>query len=237
MRAYLDSTGVDALWAKMKTYVAGHGSGSSESSGAVVGSIQMYGGATAPTGWLLCDGSAVSRTTYAKLFEVLGTAYGEGDGSTTFNVPNFSGRFPIGSATTTPQTNTASCGFNGGNQPYSYNSSGGLGWFNLGEYGGEARHTLTTAEMPSHKHGASSEWKSLSGTFRDLSWGGGSSGIVTSGTNALDRKADSGSKFGAVTRTVNASHSHTITVNATGSGGAHNQMPPFVGVNYIVYAG
>ena len=203
----------------------------------LVGSIQMYGGATAPTGWLLCDGSAVSRTTYAKLFEVLGTAYGEGDGSTTFNVPNFSGRFPIGSATTTPQTNTASCGFNGGNQPYSYNSSGGLGWFNLGEYGGEARHTLTTAEMPSHTHGASSEWKSLSGTFRDLSWGGGSSGIVTSGTNALDRKADSGSKFGAVTRTVNASHSHTITVNATGSGGAHNQMPPFVSVNYIVYAG
>ena len=95
----------------------------------------------------------------------------------------------------------------------------------------------TTAEMLSHTHSASSEWKSLSGTFRDLSWGGGSSGIVTSGTNALDRKADSGSKFGAVTRTVNASHSHTITVNATGSGGAHNQMPPFVSVNYIVYAG
>ena len=69
MRSYLDSEGVDALWAKMKTYVANHSSGSSESSGAVVGAIQMYGGATAPKGWLLCDGSAVSRTTYAKLFE------------------------------------------------------------------------------------------------------------------------------------------------------------------------
>ena len=237
MRSYLDSDGVDALWAKIKAYVADHGSGSSEGSGAVIGAIQMYGGATAPTGWLLCDGSAVSRTTYSKLFEVLGTAYGEGDGSTTFNVPNFSGRFPIGSAITTPQTNTASCGFNGGNQPYDYASTDGLGWFSLGEYGGEAKHTLTTAEMPSHTHSASSEWKSLSGTFRDLSWGGGSSGIVTSGSNNLDRTASSGSKFGAVTRTVNASHSHTITVNSTGSGGAHNQMPPFISVNYIIYSG
>jgi microcystin-dependent protein len=52
-----------------------------------IGTMIAYGGATAPTGWLLCYGQAVSRTTYALLFAVLGTAYGTGDGSTTFNVP------------------------------------------------------------------------------------------------------------------------------------------------------
>lgn len=55
-----------------------------------VGAITAYAAATAPAGWLLCDGSAVSRTTYAALFAVIGTAYGPGDGSTTFNLPNYS---------------------------------------------------------------------------------------------------------------------------------------------------
>lgn len=53
-----------------------------------VGVIQMYAGITAPTGWLLCDGSAVSRTTQSALFSVIGTSYGAGNGSTTFNLPN-----------------------------------------------------------------------------------------------------------------------------------------------------
>lgn len=56
-----------------------------------VGAITAYAAATAPAGWLLCNGQAVSRTTYAALFAVIGTAYGPGDGSTTFNVPNYSG--------------------------------------------------------------------------------------------------------------------------------------------------
>ena len=53
-----------------------------------VGAIMPYGGSTAPTGWLLCDGSAVSRTTYAALYAVIGTTYGSGDGNTTFNLPD-----------------------------------------------------------------------------------------------------------------------------------------------------
>jgi microcystin-dependent protein len=61
-----------------------------------IGGMLAYGGATAPTGWLLCYGQAVSRTTYALLFAVLGTLYGTGDGSTTFNVPDKRGRVSIG---------------------------------------------------------------------------------------------------------------------------------------------
>lgn len=57
-------------------------------SGITAGIIVPYGGSTAPTGWLLCDGSAVSRTGYSQLFDAIGTTYGSGDGSTTFNLPN-----------------------------------------------------------------------------------------------------------------------------------------------------
>ena len=70
--------------------------------GAVVttptGALHIYGGTTAPTGWLLCDGSAVSRATYADLFGAIGTNFGSGDGSTTFNLPDMRGRVPVGYA-------------------------------------------------------------------------------------------------------------------------------------------
>lgn len=59
------------------------------------GVVSMYGAATAPTGYLLCDGAPVSRTTYANLFAVIGTSYGSGDGSSTFNVPSMTAKFPM----------------------------------------------------------------------------------------------------------------------------------------------
>ncbi len=61
-----------------------------------VGAIKPWSKATAPDGYLLCDGAAVSRTTYADLFDVISTTYGVGDGSTTFNVPNLQGKMPQG---------------------------------------------------------------------------------------------------------------------------------------------
>lgn len=60
------------------------------------GAITAYAGASAPTDWLLCDGSAVSRSTYASLFAAIGTTYGAGDGSTTFNLPDLRGRVAVG---------------------------------------------------------------------------------------------------------------------------------------------
>jgi len=66
------------------------------SSGAITGEGKLWFTGTAPTGWLLCNGDAVSRTTYADLFAVIGTTYGSGNGSTTFNVPDFRGRVPAG---------------------------------------------------------------------------------------------------------------------------------------------
>jgi microcystin-dependent protein len=69
---------------------------------AITGMISMYASATPPAGFLLCNGQAVSRTTYADLFSVISTTYGVGDGATTFNVPDLASRFPLGYSATAP---------------------------------------------------------------------------------------------------------------------------------------
>ena len=70
------------------------------------GTVVSYSGSSAPSGWLLCYGQAVSRTTYAGLFSAISTTYGTGDGSTTFNLPDLRGRVVAGSRT---RSGTASC--------------------------------------------------------------------------------------------------------------------------------
>ena len=86
-----------------------------KSTGAPTGSIFMWGTASAPTGYLFCNGTAVSRTTYSALFALIATTFGVGDGSTTFNLPNFSGSMPIGvtGATSSGFTATISNGSGG----------------------------------------------------------------------------------------------------------------------------
>ena len=90
------------------------------------GVIFPFGGVAAPSGYLLCDGAAVSRTTYSGLFAVVGTVFGVGDGSTTFNLPDTQGKVPVG--------------------------IGASGVAALGDVGGEQEHTLSEAEMPDHDH-------------------------------------------------------------------------------------
>ena len=84
------------------------------------GSIMAWGGSVAPTNWLIADGSAISRTTYASLFAAIGTTYGVGDGSTTFNLPDFRGRIPVGKNAATFGT----LGATGGSETHVHGSSG-----------------------------------------------------------------------------------------------------------------
>ena len=101
-----------------------------------IGTILDFAAATAPTGYLVCDGSAVPRTTYAALFAVIGTTWGSGDGSTTFNVPDFRGRTAIGSGTGTGGNATAhALASKGGDekmQSHSHDASATTGWAFLG---------------------------------------------------------------------------------------------------------
>ena len=106
-------------------------------SGVPTGTISMWGGAIAspPTGYLACNGSAVSRTTYSALFAIVGTTYGVGDGSTTFNLPNFTNAFPYGanegaSAGNASVGSTKLSGFlsvSGNDSSVTYSGSGGFG--------------------------------------------------------------------------------------------------------------
>lgn len=206
------------------------------------GDIKASAASAPTTGWLLCDGSAHDRAQFSTLFAAIGTAYGAGDGSTTFNVPDFRDRFPRGEATPA----------------------------NLGVRGGEASHTITTAEMPWHAHGSSTandnadhahyvsgqtagrsvghthpsgppgyylvgsaasvalaSWAPQAGhtpcimTNGPLSWGG---------TGGEDTDHSHG--FGVWSGGASARHAHGI--NAEGGGAAHNNLPPYQSVNYFV---
>jgi microcystin-dependent protein len=105
------------------------------------GIITAYGGTTAPAGYLLCNGNAISRTTYAALFAVLSTAYGAGDGSTTFNLPNLQGRFPVGQD---GSVEFATNGQSGGNKTHSHTLSDS-GWAQIARRGNNIRMRLITA--------------------------------------------------------------------------------------------
>jgi microcystin-dependent protein len=96
-------------------------------SGSIVGSLIMWVGTSAPSGWLLCDGSAISRSTYATLFAIIGESFGIGDGSTTFNLPDFRGRSPVGVGQGT-----------------------GLTLRNMADSGGAETHTMIASELPSN---------------------------------------------------------------------------------------
>ena len=110
-----------------------------------IGTIVLYAGPTGTSiaGWLECNGTPVSRTTYGTLFANIGTAFGSGDGSTTFNVPDFRSRVPVGAGQGAgPRTGTATGTPTG--TPLSMRLRG--------QWSGEETHLLTTPEMPAHAH-------------------------------------------------------------------------------------
>jgi len=154
--------------------------------GAPVGSMIIWTTDTAPTGWLLCYGQAVSRTvTYDGLFAVIGTTFGVGDGSTTFNLPDMRGRFPLGQD---------DMGGASANRVTHANAD------SIGGVEGAETHTLTKTEMPAHTHTIDA-------------------GHVLDGSGQVETTGASGV---------------TENTNSTGGGGAHNNMSPYITLNYII---
>ncbi len=109
-----------------------------------IGSVSAFSGTSLPSGWLWADGSAISRTTYADLFASIGTTYGVGDGSTTFNLPDLRGRTIAGK-----DNMDNSEGTGGGDAArLTSGSKAAIDGDTLGASGGVQEHTLTTAEVP-----------------------------------------------------------------------------------------
>lgn len=129
------------------------------------GGVMPFAGSTAPAGWLLCYGQAVSRSQYGELFAVLGTSYGSGDGSTTFNLPDLRGRVVAG---------VDNMGGSAASRLTSTTITGGADA--VGEVGGSQTHTLTTSEIPAHSHGIEA---GQSGSFTGRA-GGHNGNVITS---------------------------------------------------------
>jgi hypothetical protein len=196
----------------------------------------MYGGSVAPNSdWLICDGSAVSRSTYATLFSTIGTTFGTGNGSTTFNVPDMRGRMAIGVGT-----------------------GSGLTARTLNGTGGVESVTLTGAQSGTSAHGHSHDI-----TVRDAQNGtsnqtastnlahshtsnGRQSASATHGHTGSTTVATAASNAGATNFSISTdsqlgSHVHTFFVqggvtNSTeaNASASHENMPPFIGLNFII---
>jgi microcystin-dependent protein len=195
----------------------------------------MWAGATAPAGWALEEGQAISRTTYAALFAVVGTLYGVGDGSTTFNLPNSKGRTPVG-------RDTGQAEFDA-----------------LGEAGGVKTVALSAAEMPNHAHlvNSHSHGGGTYGANADMSVA--ADGSHTHGATAWNFAAADGTattqggtgRQSVLGQTGTASagyhghglyqnpHGHGIPAEAPatdgrGGGAAHSNLQPYVVKNFII---
>lgn len=210
-----------------------HGVGALKVAGYLPGEIKMYGAATAPSLWLLCDGSAVSRTTYSDLFAVVGTSFGAGDGATTFNLPDFSDRVPMGGGTLGAQGGANSVTLTEANlAPHTH-----LG--PLHTHPIDHNHPSATTGSDSHTHGFTAQ--GIGNTAND--------GDTLRLTDLNDATGGAGTNYSG---TVDSdSHTHSFDVPAysgtsgsgggstgsTGDGTAVDTTPAHQRVSFIIYAG
>jgi microcystin-dependent protein len=185
-----------------------------------VGSLLPYAGSTTPGGYLLCDGSNVSRTTYSDLFSVISTTYGVGDGSTTFTLPNLTGRVILGTS----------------------------GSFPLGTQGGSETVALTIGNMPSHSHMGTTDADGLhSHTVNDPGHAhsqinGRDDGNISNVPGQAPPGDGAPNVVGAPTESATTgisissagSHTHTFTTGTTGSGTSFSVLNPYLSLNYII---
>jgi len=203
------------------------------------GALTAYAGATAPTGYLLCDGSSVSSSTYLALHAVISNTYGgsayTGAGALSFNLPDLRGRLPMGAGTGTGQ-NASGTGAPSGTAQTARTR---------GQWLGEETHLLTATELASHTHantvgssagGSNSITGAMSANathFHTLvNKAAGPAGSVYNITNKLGNDNDVLS-----TNTADTSHTHNIGINNvanTPSDGRHATIPPCVVLNYII---
>lgn len=203
---------------------------------APVGSVVAWAGdpQSLPTGWVLCDGSSLSRSGYAALFDVLGTSYGSVN-TTTFRVPDFRGRVPVGSDPNNLRVSSSNATARGGS-------------------GGVDRVTLTLGQMPRHTHSSPAHTHTGQTTVGGRHFHGnndvfGFLGAAVRGTTLhpgrfyVEGRAGGGWDYSWGTTTQESSHRHSFTTNArsvsinhTGGSEPHSNMMPYLTVAYIIRA-
>lgn len=174
------------------------------------GSVCAFAGSTAPSGWLICDGRAVNRILYDNLFQIIGTTYGSGDGSTTFNLPDLRKKIPIG---------------------FSSNENG---YDNLGDSIGNETHSLTVDELAKHNHSGSTGNAGGHNHLMYDRWntyaaGDTSGNGFTSPANGWNKDGDSNNYTNSV-----GDHSHSVSIGNTGKGDPFSLVQPGVLMNYII---
>ena len=208
-----------------------------------IGSIQMWAGGSGdvPTGWSLCDGSAISRTTYSSLFTLLSTTFGAGNGTTTFNIPDMRDRFVVGAGSS-----------------YSRNAYGGNSSNNISHTHSVSSHTHSTPAhthtMGSHTHDQGdlaanidfiydsgggiyyrTQSKSFTANVRNYLYGGETS--VSSGrSTGIDVTGNTGSGGSGTTDSGGSSTTGSGGSGTTGSGGSTSveNRPPYIGIYFII---
>jgi microcystin-dependent protein len=215
------------------------------------GMVTMTAANTAPLGWMICNGSAVSRTTYADLFTAIGTTYGTGDGTTTFNLPDLRGRVATGSDSS--QTEFDFLGETGGTKQVTltaaqsglpaHGHAGSTG--SAGNDDTDHSHSATTGTVSSdHSHASGIRNAAEEASSKLLAGGSGTAGIF------LNRPVVTGGSIGTGGISANhthsvgtggrsAFHSHPITVTvasttAAAASSAHTNLQPYIVLNYII---
>ena len=229
-----------------------------------IGMITAFAGSTAPTNWLMCDGrsTGILRTTYASLFAVIGTTYGAGDGSTTFNLPDLRGRTIAGldnmggtdagrlstanNLGTTTGTETVTLATTDipshGHTPTVTNNA-----VNTGNQSADHSHTFSTGTVSADHSHSFNDGRTFYGENPDTDWGfanGSGRGFkVYNQFAATTGGISANHSHSGTTAGMNVSHTHAVTSNVavtianTGGGGAHNNMQPTMTINYIILAG
>lgn len=163
-----------------------------------VGEVRMFSGNFAPENWHLCDGTLLRVADYQVLFSLIGATYG-GDGVTNFGLPDYRGRLPIGKGQGPGRTARA-----------------------LGQKGGNANVTLTTANLPVHTHA----FNTAATPATDKTLG---ATVILAQTAAAEPHYLPDGTTGAAPHTFN-----DATIGATGGGQAHSNAMPSLAVNYII---
>lgn len=173
-----------------------------------------YWGSTAPnSSFAFPAGQAISRTTYATLFAIMGTTYGSGDGSTTFNLPNKAGRV---SAMIESAATLLTATYFGGNST------------TLGATGGVESHTLTDSEGPVHSHGVTDNGHIHTG-FGHTQGNGSGTTVTQNAAQGSNNTGESDSQ----NLTINSATTG-ISIQNAGGGAAHNNVQPTIMCNYII---